>query len=86
MAGSTTDCPSRSSSLDLRSCSSSQTGVFGTQVETLASACKRVAGADRGEIAPLLNHGTVGDAGGDQRLLDRPFLAAAGCLLPPPLP
>jgi hypothetical protein len=29
-------------------------------VETLASACKRVAEADRGEIAPLLNHGTVG--------------------------
>jgi hypothetical protein len=21
---------------------------------------------------PLINHGTVGDAGGDQRLLDRP--------------
>ena len=29
----------------------------------VACACKRVAGADPGEIAPLLNHGTVGDAG-----------------------
>ena len=49
--------------------------------EDLAEAGAAVIAEHR--VRPLLNHGTVGGAGGDPRLLDRPLLAQRPTPAPP---
>src|SRR5688572_86021 len=49
-----------------------------SQVEGLDAPAGRVSTLPFGGVLSLLNHGAVGDAGGDRRLLNRPLLALPG--------